>query len=138
MVWIVFMVQNANDGLYQEPSHTGTVLSTVMSVMRIDGKAGLMQPVLSDQSANFMTNQQAYDIIKAQAKLLIHLTERVVMLQVAFEAYVQGQIRESGAQFDAQYDAQNRRRKELFDRDFQGVTADLLNTLRQAVQQADT
>ncbi len=34
-----------------------------------------------------MTIQQAYEIIKAQAKLLIHLTERVVRLQVAFEAY---------------------------------------------------
>jgi hypothetical protein len=85
-----------------------------------------------------MTNQQAYEIIKAQAKLLIHLTERVVMLQVAFEAYVQGQISESGTQYDAQYDAHYRRRKELFDQDFQGVTTDLLNTLRQAVQQADT
>ena len=73
-----------------------------------------------------MTNQQAYKIIKAQAKLLIHLTERVVMLQVAFEAYVQGQISESGKQYDAQYDAHYRRRKELFDQDFQGVTTDLL------------
>ncbi|HXR04660.1 MAG TPA: hypothetical protein VN836_08130 [Verrucomicrobiae bacterium] len=85
-----------------------------------------------------MTNEQAYEIIKAQAKLLIHLTERVVMLQVAFEAYVQGQISESGAQYDAQYDAHYRRRKELFDRDFRGVTTDLLNALKQAVQQADT
>ena len=97
-----------------------------------------MQRILSDQFSNLMTNQQAYEIIKAQAKLLIHLTERVVMLQVAFEAYVQGQISESGAQYDAQYDAHHRRRKELFDRDFRGVTTDLLKTLKQAVQQADT
>jgi hypothetical protein len=108
-----------------------------MSAIRIDRKGGRVQPVLSNQFANIMTNQQAYEIIKAQAKLLIHLTERVVMLQVAFEAYVQGQMRESGAQYDAQYDAHNRRRKELFDRDFQGVTTDLLGALRQAVQQAD-
>jgi hypothetical protein len=85
-----------------------------------------------------MTNQQAYEIIKAQAKLLIHLTERVVMLQVAFEAYVHEQIEKSGTQYDAQYDAHYRRRKELFDQDFRGSTTDLLKTLRQAVQQADT
>jgi len=109
-----------------------------MSVIRIDGELGLIQPVLSDHFANFMTNQQAYEIIKAQAKLLIHLTERVVMLRVAFEAYIHEKIGESGAPYDAQYDAHYRRRKELFDQDFQGVTTDLLNTLKQAVQQAET
>lgn len=119
-------------------NHAGPAMSTVMPVIRIDGKGGRVQRILTDQFTNFMTNEQANEIIKAQARLLMHLTERVVMLQVAFEAYVQGQIRESGAQYDAQYDAHHRRRKELFARDFQGVTTELLNTLSQAVKQADT
>lgn len=80
-----------------------------------------------------MTSQQAQEIIKTQAKLLIHLTERVVLLQVAFEAYVHEQIGESGAAYDAHY----ARRKALLEQDSKGTTNDLLCTLKQALDKID-
>jgi hypothetical protein len=80
-----------------------------------------------------MTNEQANEIIKAQGKLLLHVTERIVMLQVAFEAYVHDQIGQSGPKYNAHY----KRRKELFEQDFDDSTKSLLNTLRQAVDQAE-
>ena len=80
-----------------------------------------------------MTDQQTHEIIKAQAKLLMHLTERVIMLQVAFEAYVHDQIGKSGAQYDAHY----AHRKQLFEQDFRASTTDLLKTLKQALEKSD-
>ena len=80
-----------------------------------------------------MTNEQAHEIIKAQAKLLMHLTERVVMLQTALEAFIEGQVGDEGEQHDAHY----ARRKELHEQDFSGSTTALLNTLQQALLKAD-
>jgi hypothetical protein len=86
-----------------------------------------------DPTTRFMTNEQANEIIKAQGKLLLHVTERIVMLQVAFEAYVHDQIGQSGPKYDAHY----AHRKELFEQDFDDSTKSLLNTLKQAVDRAD-
>jgi hypothetical protein len=77
-----------------------------------------------------MTDKEEHDILKAQSALLIHLIERVVMLQVSFETYIRDQVGESGPKHDAHY----ARRKELFEQDFRGHTTDLLNTLRQAMR----
>jgi len=80
-----------------------------------------------------MTNEQAHEIIKAQAKLLMHLTERVVMLQVAVEAFIHGQVGEEGAEHDAHY----AHRKELFEQESKAKTNGLLHTLSKALDRID-
>ncbi|HEX4349699.1 MAG TPA: hypothetical protein VH251_04910 [Verrucomicrobiae bacterium] len=80
-----------------------------------------------------MTDEESDAILKAQAELVIHLTERMVLLQVAFEAFVHGQIGEEGPESDTHY----KHREELMALDFSGKTTELLNTLRKALTEAD-
>ncbi len=80
-----------------------------------------------------MTDEESHAILKAQAELVIHITERVVLLQVAFEAFVHGQIGEEGPQSDLHY----KHREKLMALDFSGKTTNLLNTLRKALSKAD-
>ena len=80
-----------------------------------------------------MTDEESDTILKAQAELVIHLTERMVLLQVAFEAFVHGQLGEEGPESDTHY----KHREELMALDFSGKTTDLLNTLRKALSEAD-
>jgi hypothetical protein len=81
----------------------------------------------------FMTEEQSDSILRAQAELVIHVTERIVLLQVAFEAFVHGQIGEEGRESEIHY----KHREELMALDFAGKTTDLLNTLRQALLKAN-
>ena len=80
-----------------------------------------------------MTDEQSQAILKAQAELVIHITERVVLLQVAFEAFVHGQIGAEGPESDVHY----KHREDLMALDFAGKTTDLLNALRQALLKVD-
>ena len=80
-----------------------------------------------------MTDEESDTILKAQAELVIHLTERMVLLQVAFEAFVHGEIGEEGPESDIHY----KHREELMALDFSGKTTELLNSLRKALSEAD-
>lgn len=81
-----------------------------------------------------MINEPMRDVLKAQANLIAHLTERMVLMQVAFEAYVRQEIGEHGPKHDAHYAL----RKEMVAKDFAGKTNDLLCTLNKALARVDS
>ena len=71
-------------------------------------------------------------LLVAQAKLLVHITERVVALNHALEAHIHEQVGTSGPAYDAHY----ARRRELFAQDMKETT-DLLSTLDEAIRRID-
>lgn len=74
------------------------------------------------------------ELLIAQSKVVLHMAERLVMFQVAFETYVHEQIGESGVEHDAHY----ARRREMLEQDFSGSTTALLKTLKEAIRRTET
>ena len=72
-------------------------------------------------------------LLIAQSKLIAHLGERLVILQVSFEAFVRARIGETNGNLDEHY----KLRRQMLEEDFSGTTTDLLNTLKQAIVEAD-
>jgi hypothetical protein len=68
------------------------------------------------------------EVIKAQSELIIHLTERMVLLQTAFEAFALDEFGKDGPKHDAHYEL----RGELFAQD-QKTTSALIRTLKIAL-----
>jgi hypothetical protein len=68
--------------------------------------------------------------IKAQSELLIHVAERLLMLQVAFEARLHQEIGKDGEEHDEHFEM----RQEMYVQD-SATTTDLIRTLRTVLSQ---
>jgi hypothetical protein len=75
------------------------------------------------------TNEKTLALVKAQSALLLDLAERVVILNCAFEAYVQ--------KHSDDFDGYVELRKKMFDEDFHGKTNDLLRILKTEMDRVD-
>lgn len=76
-----------------------------------------------------MTNEEI-ELLKAQAAVTLHVAERLVLLQVAFEAF----LRQDDERCDEGYQSHLELRRKMLDEDMEGKTTLLLNTLKQAME----